>query len=228
MRKNITQTGNKAEDGRIYIDYDWYKQGIPGNVKLGENVYIDTSYGFTAFHSLLADALLIGKGSGCYDRASFVVGKNGKMEIGEFNILNGSTFICNNYIATGDHCMFAWGSVVTDSWIDNKNMTVQQKRTLLEYAAKDPARVMPVNSISKAIIIEDNVWVGFDAVILPGVKLGRGCIVGSKSVITENIPPYAIVAGNPAKIIRYLKEDDTEDARYFAFKEYSAPKFPTD
>lgn len=225
MRKNITQTGNKAEDGRIYIDYDWYKHGIPGNVKLGENVYIDTSYGFTAFHSLLADALVIGKGSGCYDRASFVVGEKGKIEIGEFTILNGSTFICNHSIVTGNHCMFAWGSVVTDSWIDHMQMTVQQKRTLLEYAAKEPARVMPAHSISKAIIIEDNVWVGFDAIILPGVKLGRGCIVGSKSVIAENIPAYAIVAGNPAKIIRYLDNDDTEEARNLAFKEYLAPGF---
>lgn len=228
MRKNVTQTGKKAGDGRIYIDYDWYKHGIPGNVKLAENVYIDTSYGFNAFHSSLADAMIIGKGSGCYDRASFVVGKNGRIKIGEFNILNGSTFVCNKHITIGNHCMFAWGSVVTDSWVGNKNMAVQQKRSLLEYAAKDKDRIMPVHSISEAIIIEDNVWVGFDAIVLPGVKLGRGCIVGSKSVITEDIPAYAIVAGNPAKIIRYLKGDDTDDARLFAFKEYLAPAFSDD
>jgi acetyltransferase-like isoleucine patch superfamily enzyme len=220
MRKNLTQTGTKAANGRIYIDYDWYQKGIPANVQPGENVYMDTSYGFSAFCSSLPGAMTIGKGSGCYDRASFITGQNGKIEIGEFNILNGSTFICHDYIKTGNHCMFAWGAVITDSWIDHSTIKFEQKRALLSNAAKDPDHVIPVNSTSKAIIIEDNVWVGFDAVILPGAKLGRGCIVGSKSVINEIIPPYAVVVGSPARIIRYLDDDDTEEARLLAMKEY--------
>jgi acetyltransferase-like isoleucine patch superfamily enzyme len=225
MRKNLTQTGTKGEDGRIYIEYDWYQHGIPGNVHCEESVYIDTSYGFAGFYSLLPIAMTIGKGTGCYDRASFIAGPSGKIEIGEFNILNGSTFICHGHIKTGNHCMFAWGAVVTDSWFNQPNMTVEQKRMLIKGAVNDTNRIIPVNSGPKEVIIEDNVWVGFDAVILPGVTLGKGCIVGSKSVVAENIPSYAIVAGNPAKIIRYLENDDTEEARNLAFKEYLAPGF---
>ena len=140
MRKNIIQSGSKANDGRTYIDYDWFENGIPGNIVLSENVYIDTSYGFNAFHSTLPNAMTMGKGSGCYDRASFIVGKKGTIEIGEFNILNGSVFVCNKNIKVGSHCMFAWGAVLTDSWLNDNNLTAAQRREILRSTAKDPTR----------------------------------------------------------------------------------------
>ena len=55
----------------------------------------------------------------------------------------------------------------------------------------------------KPIKINDDVWVGHGAIILHGVEIGRGAIVGAGVVVTKNVPPYAIVCGNPAKIIRY-------------------------
>jgi acetyltransferase-like isoleucine patch superfamily enzyme len=63
------------------------------------------------------------------------------------------------------------------------------------------------------VVIEDNVWVGFDTVILPGVRLGRGCVIGCKTVIAADVPPYAVVAGSPPRVIRMLAPDDTEEAR---------------
>ncbi len=50
--------------------------------------------------------------------------------------------------------------------------------------------------------IGNDVWIGFDATIMPGVKIGDGAIIGSKSVVTKNVEPYSIVGGNPAKLIR--------------------------
>jgi lipopolysaccharide O-acetyltransferase len=55
---------------------------------------------------------------------------------------------------------------------------------------------------SQPVFIEDNVWIGENACILPGVRIGNGAIVGGQSVVTKNVPPYSIVAGNPAKIIK--------------------------
>ncbi len=52
------------------------------------------------------------------------------------------------------------------------------------------------------ISIEDDVWIGAKAVILPGVKIGRGAIVGANAVVTKNVKPYTIVGGIPAKIIK--------------------------
>jgi len=53
------------------------------------------------------------------------------------------------------------------------------------------------------IILEDDVWVGYGAIILSGVTIGKGAIIAAGSVVTKDVPPYAIVGGNPAKVIKY-------------------------
>ncbi len=53
------------------------------------------------------------------------------------------------------------------------------------------------------IVVEDDVWIGAHSTILSGVRIGQGSIVGAGSVVTKNVEPYSIVAGNPAKFIRY-------------------------
>ncbi|TCL61380.1 acyltransferase [Allofournierella massiliensis] len=55
----------------------------------------------------------------------------------------------------------------------------------------------------KPIHIEDNVWIGARVTILPGVTLGTGCIVGAGAVVTKDVPPYAIVVGNPGRVVKY-------------------------
>lgn len=54
------------------------------------------------------------------------------------------------------------------------------------------------------VIIEDNVWVGEMVCILPGVKIGKGSIIGANAVVTKDVPPYCVVGGNPAKVIKQL------------------------
>jgi maltose O-acetyltransferase len=55
--------------------------------------------------------------------------------------------------------------------------------------------------------IEDDVWIGARSIILPGLTIGRGAIIGAGSVVTKNVPPFAICGGNPARIIRYRGEE---------------------
>lgn len=65
-------------------------------------------------------------------------------------------------------------------------------------------------SITKGkIIIDDDVWIGFGAIILSGVHIGKGAIIGAGSVVTKDVPEYAIVAGNPAKIIKFRFDEIT-------------------
>ncbi len=54
----------------------------------------------------------------------------------------------------------------------------------------------------RPLTIEDDVWIGSRVTILPGVTIGKGSILGASAVITKNVPPYSIVAGNPAKVVR--------------------------
>lgn len=57
-------------------------------------------------------------------------------------------------------------------------------------------------------IVGNDVWIGYDAVILPGIKIGNGAIIAAKSVVTKDIPPYTIVGGNPAIQIRKRFSDE--------------------
>jgi maltose O-acetyltransferase len=64
---------------------------------------------------------------------------------------------------------------------------------------------------SEKIIIGDDVWIGSKAIILPGVKVARGSVVAAAAVVTKDVPPYAIMAGNPARIIKYRSHQEVSN-----------------
>jgi len=61
----------------------------------------------------------------------------------------------------------------------------------------------PEHKMDQDVIVEENVWLGSHVTLLSGVTVGRGATIGSGSVIRTNIPPYAIVSGNPAKVVGF-------------------------
>lgn len=63
-------------------------------------------------------------------------------------------------------------------------------------------------TIIKPVLIKRGVWIGDNVMICPGVTIGEGVVVGMGSVVTKDIPAYAVVGGNPAKVIRYRKDID--------------------
>jgi len=69
----------------------------------------------------------------------------------------------------------------------------------------DNASMIPYDEISvdKPVIIKDFVWCGANVTIVPGVIIGEGAVIGAGAVVTKNVPDYAVVGGNPAKIIKY-------------------------
>lgn len=223
MRKNLIITGEMGADGRRYLPDDWYNRGIPANVVLADSVYIDTAYGFAEFFSQQQPGLSIGVASGCYANPSFLTGPKGQITVGDYTILNATQLISNHHISIGSHCMLAWGSVVTDTWLTSgAGLRAEQRRALLEHAAHTPLRHCAPGAEPAPVVLEDNCWIGFGAVVLPGVRIGRGAIVASKTIVHQDVPAYAVVAGSPARIIRYLEPDDTPEARVLAFQEYLA------
>ena len=80
------------------------------------------------------------------------------------------------------------------------------------YAGRDSVKAKFSQHELKApgrVFIGHDVWVGRSAIVLPGVTVGHGAVIGAGSVVTKDVPPYAIVAGNPAKLIRFRFDQDT-------------------
>ena len=102
-----------------------------------------------------------------------------------------------NKIVVGDGVLLGNFVIITDNahggggFIENQISTPPINRPLY---SKGP------------VIIGDNVWVGDKATILPGVTIGNGAIIGANSVVTKDIPAFAVVGGSPAKVIKIIKE----------------------
>lgn len=75
-------------------------------------------------------------------------------------------------------------------------------------------RVIPTaaESYKGDTVVGNDVWLGYDATVMPGVSIGHGAIVAAKAVVTRDVPPYAIVGGNPARVIRLRFPEDVIEA----------------
>lgn len=106
-----------------------------------------------------------------------------------------SHLTCINKIFIGDNVRMGRKVFITD------NAHGASNRDLLDIAPN----LRPLYS-KGPVIIEDNVWIGEMVCIMPGVTIGHGSIVGANAVVTHDVPPYCVVGGNPAKILKNLNE----------------------
>ena len=122
------------------------------------------------------------------------------------------------------HCDFGFNIHVGENFVGNFNLTILDEAevrigdnvfigpnstlcTIIH--AYDPEQRNAGIMCSKPITIHNNVWLASNVVVLPGVTIGEGAIVGAGSVVTKDVPPGVIVAGNPARIIKKVKENGT-------------------
>jgi acetyltransferase-like isoleucine patch superfamily enzyme len=111
--------------------------------------------------------------------------------IGDNTTLNYRTVISvETKVQIGSHCMIAEEVKIFDN---NSHGIHYQHRTMTE---RDTAPV----------VLEDHVWVGMNSIILKGVKIGKGAVVAAGSVVTKDVPPMVVVGGNPAAIIKQIRE----------------------
>jgi acetyltransferase-like isoleucine patch superfamily enzyme len=105
---------------------------------------------------------------------------------------NACTLSCARRIEIGDHCLISACVRIHDN--DGHPL--------------DPERRMMNDKIREcetaAVVIEKNVWVGADAAILKGVRIGENAVIGAGAVVTQDVPPNTVVAGNPAVVVKQL------------------------
>lgn len=133
---------------------------------------------------------------------------HGKMEIGNHVVINDSTrIICSDRITIGNDVMISWGCSIVDSNMHSLDSTQRLADTRNARKALEThnlgQNVDHSAVVSAPVVIKDKAWIGFQAIILKGVTIGEGAIVGAGSVVTKDVPDYAVVGGNPAKILKY-------------------------
>lgn len=154
-------------------------------------------------------------GQDCMLNCNFIFESNkGEIEIGDRVFINSNTsIISRSKIKFGSDITVAWGCTFYDhnshslDWKERKNGLLQQHKDLNETGDFIKNKNWDVVK-SRPITICDKVWIGFDCTILNGVTIGEGAVVGAKSVVREDVEPYCVVAGNPAKLIKRLKRDE--------------------
>jgi acetyltransferase-like isoleucine patch superfamily enzyme len=185
------------------LAWDWYSGTIPENVLLDPTAYLETTYSFVMFRSRQPRALEVGRGTSLYLGVMFDLGQNARMKIGNFVLMNGARIICDSEITIGDHCLISWNVVLMDT--HRLPLDPIERRAELERVATRSPRRASAETNAQPIHIGPNVWIGFDSCVLPGATIGQGAVVGARSVVTTDVPPYTVVAGNPARVIRQLE-----------------------
>lgn len=126
------------------------------------------------------------------------------VNIGKNTFIGGSSIICAKSIEIGNDVLIAWGCTIIDH---NSHSIYWEKRKndvrKWHFKKKDWTNVT-----KKPVKINDRVWIGFNSIILKGVTIGENSIIGAGSVVTKDIPPYSIFAGNPAKFIRKVPYEE--------------------
>lgn len=114
----------------------------------------------------------------------------GRIDIGDFVFMAGGTrILAAGQIEIGDNCLIAREATITDcDW-----------HSLYDRVDPDPP--------FKPVKLGNNVWIGDGAFIGKGVTIGDHAVVGARSIVTKDVEPYAVVAGNPAKVIKRLDPD---------------------
>ena len=131
---------------------------------------------------------------------------DGAVVIGDRCYVGASHFVCHTAITLGNDVIVSWGVTVVDhdshslNWLERQHDIPNWKKGIKHW-----------NDVSvRAVVIGDKVWIGFGASILKGVTVGEGAVVGAKAVVTRDVAPYTVVAGNPARVVRHLQQAESE------------------
>lgn len=144
----------------------------------------------------------------------FVENHKGYIGVGDRVHIGGNTKIISvNSVIIGNDVTIAWDCTIYDHnshsihWKERMSDTVTEINDLMETGDFVRNKNWEVVE-SKPIVIKDKAWLGFNVTVLKGVTIGEGAIIGACSVVTKDVPPYTVVAGNPAKIVKKLSVED--------------------
>lgn len=132
-----------------------------------------------------------------------------KFSLGDYSVVE--SFACINNavgdVIIGDHTRIGLHNTIIGPVTIGHHVNLAQGITVtaLNHNFEDAGKRIDEQGVStKPVVIEDDIWIGANAVVLPGVTIGHHSVVAAGAVVTKDVPPHSLVAGVPAKIIKQL------------------------
>ncbi len=125
---------------------------------------------------------------------------NGVVKIGNRSFIGKGLISVADQVVIGDDVMISWGVTIADHNSHSLRFSERSEDILSWKLNRKDWQSVKISRLT----ICDKSWIGFNSILLKGITVGEGAIVGAGSVVTKDVPPWTIVAGNPAKIIREI------------------------
>jgi acetyltransferase-like isoleucine patch superfamily enzyme len=176
----------------------WYNGELPSNVRADLNTMITGDYAFKRFRSRRDVGLNIG--AHCtMDGVHFAIGEQGRVDIGNYCYFTNAVLLCELELFIGSYVMIGWNTTIADT---DFHPIAPAERISDAIACSPLGKGQPRPEIlCRPVIIEDEVWIGPNATILKGVRIGAGAFIEPGALVVHDIPTRARVCGNPAQII---------------------------
>ena len=176
----------------------WSHGALADNVRAGLGTTISGDVAFKRFRSRRMPALVIG--ANCtMDGVQFAVGDDGVVEIGDYCYFTNAVLLCELALHIGNYVVIGWNTTIADSDFH----PIAPALRIADAIACSPAgqgRSRP-QIPQRAVVIEDDVWIGPNATILKGVRIGAGSVIEPGALVTRDVPARSRVGGNPAEVI---------------------------
>ena len=191
----MTETFNRSPSSTSGA---WINGSLPPNVRVGSNSLITADYAFKRFRTREPEALLIG--AHCtMDGVHFAVGQKGRVVIGDYCYFTNAVLLCELELRFGNYVVIGWNATIADT---DFHPLAPAERIADAIACSPLGEGRPRPEIPcRSVIIEDDVWIGPNATILKGVRVGAGSWIEAGALVTRDVPPRSRVLGNPAQII---------------------------
>jgi len=177
----------------------WDYSSLPSNTRVGKDCWIERRDSFGSFRSQQNPGLVLGDRVRVYTWTTFNVEPTGRVEIGDDSILVGPVFMCAERITVGRRVVISYQVTIADSDFHPIDPEARKRDAIANSPFGD--RSQRPAYLSRPVVIEDEVWIGIGAMILKGVRIGRGARIGAGAVVTSDVPPGAMVIGNPARVV---------------------------
>lgn len=176
------------------LEGDWFNGSIPTNIIVGEDTFINSSFCFKEYRALGKAGLIAGEHVTIWG-ASLCPEAEAVIEIGDYSYVANASLACSTRITVGKRVFIAGGVTITDCDFHPMAAAWRMLDTIAISPAGDRRRRPKI--VANPVTIEDDVWIGCNATVLKGVRIGAGAVIAPGSVVTRDVEPNTVASGNP-------------------------------